>query len=140
MAPRHQSKQTTAHLMPRKIEEFTTPENDWETHQFYMKYRDKLSRPMAGLDPRKRVAFTPGGLQRSASTQILSFGVSSSSSGVVFLYPYATLSHLFGAWHDVTLPENRQINHEHATQQTHTTATQVSKTPGTPQTYIGKGI
>lgn len=45
--------------------------------QILMKCRDKLSRPVAGpiLFREKRLA--PGGLQRTASTQILSFGVSS---------------------------------------------------------------
>ncbi len=42
---------------------------------------------MAGLSFLRKEASKPGGLQRSASTQILSFGVSSSCSDVAFLCP-----------------------------------------------------
>ncbi|WP_302612303.1 hypothetical protein, partial [uncultured Muribaculum sp.] len=51
---------------------------DWETHQIFMKYRDKLSCLMAGpILINFGEAYCPGGLQRTASAQILSFGVSS---------------------------------------------------------------
>ncbi len=50
---------------------------DWETHQLLVKYRDKLSQPMAGPIPLVGGIKCPGGLQRRTSTQILSFGVSS---------------------------------------------------------------
>ena len=46
---------------------------DWETLQIIMKCRDKLSRPMAGPKFSCRTAFMPGGLQRTTSTQILSY-------------------------------------------------------------------
>ena len=57
---------------------------DWETHQFFMKCRDKLSFPMAG--PNLLVgAFMPGGLQRIGSPQILIIGVSSYPFDVAFI-------------------------------------------------------
>lgn len=49
---------------------------DWETHQIFMKYRDKRNNLMAGPISNERFLH-PGGLQRIVSTQILSFGVSS---------------------------------------------------------------
>ncbi len=67
--------------------------DDWETLQFILKYRDKLRRPMAGLSFLREEASKPGGLQRSASTQILSLGVSSSCSDVVFFcIPTSTMA------------------------------------------------
>ena len=57
---------------------------DWETHQIFMKCRDKLSFPMAG--PNLLVgAFMPGGLQRIGSPQILIIGVSSYPFDVAFI-------------------------------------------------------
>ncbi|MGN0213027.1 MAG: hypothetical protein ACI4AN_08825 [Muribaculaceae bacterium] len=57
---------------------------DWETHQFYMKCRDKLSFPMAG--PNLLLgAFMPGGLQRIGSPQNLIIGVSSYPFDVAFI-------------------------------------------------------
>ena len=58
---------------------------DWETHQLIVKYRDKLSCLMSGPIPLSgewRCPRHQGGLQRTASTQILSFGVSSHSFDV----------------------------------------------------------
>ena len=48
---------------------------DWETLQIILKCRDKLCRPMAGLSRCLQVGgcLRAGGLQRTASTQILSF-------------------------------------------------------------------
>lgn len=54
------------------IERYYHIKVDWETLQIIMKYRDKLSWPMAGPDSLGS-AFMPGGLQRTTSTQILSF-------------------------------------------------------------------
>lgn len=59
---------------------------NWETHQIYQKYRDKLA--LQWRAPRRKTLPLPGaqgGLQSLASTQILSFGVSSHSFGVVLI-------------------------------------------------------
>lgn len=57
---------------------------DWETLQIIMKYRDKLSHPMAGPNL-FRGALKPGGLQRRASTQTLSIRSFIASFGVEFI-------------------------------------------------------
>ena len=62
---------------PKKILTFHHIKVDWETHQILMKYRDKLRRLMAGPILARGGLISPGGLQRAAGTQILSFGVSS---------------------------------------------------------------
>lgn len=57
---------------------------DWETLQIIMKYRDKLSHPMAGPNLFGG-ALMPGGLQRKASTQNLSIRSFIASFGVGFI-------------------------------------------------------
>ncbi len=73
-------------LKPPKIERLKNPhiKVDWETLQIILKSRDKLSIPMAGLNFRKKVSAIcrPDGLQRYASTQILSYRSFIASFGV----------------------------------------------------------
>ena len=58
---------------------------NWETHQIYQKYRDTLVCQWRAPMPKGIDLRVTGGLQRLASTQILSFGVSSHSFDVDFI-------------------------------------------------------